>query len=96
MKCNLKSDVKLIDTGYIKIFCTYQLDIHFWFFIDFVYLAQVQGVPPKMFSCLRGYNSPKNIIKNKSIVVFEILTKFSLCWMLKFFIFGSVKELKKC
>ena len=37
----------------------------------------VQGVPKKMFPCLRGHNSPINDTRNKSRVIFQILRKFS-------------------
>ena len=47
----------------------------------------VQGVPKKMFPCLRGHNSPKKGTRNKSRVIFEILRSSSFWWALKFFIF---------
>ena len=36
---------------------------------------KLQGVPKKMFPCLRGHNSPKNGTRNKSRVIFKILSK---------------------
>ena len=55
----------------------------------------VQGVPKKMFPCLRGHNSPKNGTRNKSRVIFEILRSSSFWWALKFFIFdhGGLRKL---
>ena len=41
------------------------------------HLIYIQGVPKKMFPCLRGHNSPKNGPRNKSRVIFEILRSSS-------------------
>ena len=47
-------------------------------------LRKIQGVPKKMFPCLRGYNSCKKGATVKSKVSFEILRQFSFWWALKF------------
>ena len=39
--------------------------------------SYIQGVPKKMFPCLRGYNSGKNGTTIKSKVSFEIYMQFS-------------------
>ena len=49
-----------------------------------VLVLSIQGVPKKMFPCLRGYNSCKKGATVKSKVSFEILRQFSFWWALKF------------
>ena len=44
----------------------------------------LQGVPKKMFPCLRGYHSAKNNTTIKSKVSFKIYMQFSFRWALKF------------
>ena len=41
---------------------------------------KIQGVPKKMFPCLRGYNSGKNCTTIKSNVSFKIYMQFSFWW----------------
>ena len=42
-----------------------------------LFILIIQGVPKKMFPCLRGYNSCKKGATIKSKVSFEILRQFS-------------------
>ena len=57
--------------------------------------SHIQGVPKKMFPCLRGYNSYKKGATVKSKVSFEILRQFFFWWSLKFLHLDHL-SLRKC
>ena len=66
--CECEYDIHCIEIEIHHLTCILFLEFSSYF---------IQGVPKKMFPCLRGYNSCKKGTTVKSKVSFEILRQFS-------------------